>query len=358
MTDEPKMPETGSGSPPIPAPAPAPAAAASGPEALALLDIGAPESVADARPFLRRVYSDPHVLQFSLSGLLLELLAWGISLSRGARLAAAVKACGGAAPEREGLPRLAAALCDELSRATGRRFLPFVGYRHASPGIAQVLEQARAAGCRRMVGLFARTFPSAAGSGSMRAALSLAAGDFPEVDVSMIDGFADDSGARGAFAAAARASLDALPAQEREAAHLLFVLQGQPVKGAEDPSLAPAQAFAEVVHRAMGVINHFGFAYQSEVDPRAALRPQASAEIARLAAEKKRALVLVPISHACETLATRWELDQVLVPQAKAAPIAHVVRSAAPAERPEMLRAMAELVQRHLAQMEQLRASA
>jgi protoporphyrin/coproporphyrin ferrochelatase len=333
-------------------------AAAPGPTALLLMDIGTPADVADARPFLKRLYADPHVLQFSLSGMLLELLAWGIGMSRGARLVEALRAVGGRAPEKAELEELSRTLAASLTRALGRPFSGFVAFRHAKPGVVEALDQIRTAGCRRIAGLFARTFPSSAGSGSMRAELTLCASDVPELDVSMIDGFASDLGVRKAFATEAREALASLPEAERDGARLLFVLQGQPLREKRDPALPLARELAEAVRDAMGVKNAFGVAYQSEVDPRATLSPQAADEIARLGAEKCRALVLVPVSHVCETLATRWELDQLLVPKAKAAGIAHVVRMRAPAAGAPMQQALAELLQRHLAEMETFRVGA
>ena len=328
------------------------------PTALLLLDIGTPADVADARPFLKRLYADPHVLQMPLSGMLLELLAWGIGMSRGARLVEALRAVGGRAPEKAELEQLAETLAVSLTRKLGRPFSPFVAFRHSKPGVVETLDKIRAAGCRRVVALFARTFPSPAGSGSMRAELTLCASDVSGLDVSMIDGFASDAGVRQAFAVEAKEALASLPESERDAARLLFVVQGQPQRARKDPVLPLARELAEAVRDAMGVKNAFSVAYQSEVDPRATLLPQAKDEIARLAAEKCRGLVLVPVSHVCETLATRWELDLLLVPMAKAAGIAHVVRVRAPAAGAPMQQALAEVVERHFAEMETFRAGA
>jgi len=328
------------------------------PSALLLLDIGAPADLKDVRPFLSRVYSDPHVLQLSLSGLFLELVAWGIGMTRGAKLTQALKAVGGTAPEKAELEHLGQGLCLSLSRSLGRPFQSFVAFRHGKPSIPEALEQIRAAGCGRVVGLFARTFVSPCGSISTRAELTLCASDVAGLDVSLIDGLEDDALVRKAFGVEVKAALDGLPAEEREAAHLLFVLQGQPVREKADPMLPRARAFAEAVRESMGVRNPSSVAYQSEVDPRAALLPQASEELESLAAAKCRALVMVPLSHACETLATRWELDQVLVPKARTLGIGHVVRVRAPAAGAPMQQALVELVQRHLAEMETLRAGA
>jgi ferrochelatase len=342
---------------PTPAAAPSPAAAPAQPAPLALilLDIGAPENEADVSPFLKRLYADRHVLQMALAGLFLDVIAWGISLSRRSAVTAALKAVGGTPPERAQLIRLSEALALGLSGRSGATVQGYVAFRHAEPGIAKVLAQAREAGCKRAVALFARTFASSAGSESMRAELSICAEESGGVDVSMIDGYEEDPGVRKALAAQASAALSSLPEDQREGAHLLFVLQAQPVRAGTDPTLPRALAFAETVREAMGAKNMFSVAYQSGVDPRAALLPQATEEIDRIGAEKRSALVLIPISQACEGMATGWELDQVLVPHARQAGISHVARARAPAEAPEFRAALEDLLARHLAEMERLR---
>ncbi|MGC4120659.1 MAG: ferrochelatase [Myxococcales bacterium] len=254
-------------------------------------------------------------------------------------------------PRRPSFEKLAAALAMGLGGRLSRSVQPFVAYRHAKPGIEEALKQAQAAGCQRVVGLFARTFASSAGSDSMRAALALAAEDLPDLDVSMIDAVEDDAAIRSAFAAEAREALLSVPEPDRASAHLLFLLQGQPVKERRDPTLPRAQLFAQSVKDAMGVANPSTFAYQTGVDPRAPLLPDAAEEVARLASLKCRALVLVPLSHACEGLATRWELDEGLVKLAKQLGIGCVARAHAPSGSPTFRAALEDVLRRHLEDM-------
>lgn len=346
MSEEPKTtPETAT-----------PPAAPAAPLALVLLDIGAPTGPAEVGAYLQRLYADPNVLQMSLSGAFLELIAWGVSLSRRGALTKAV-AGAGAPTEKAALEQLALVVSTGLAASLGRTVHPFVAFRHAEPGIRKVLEQAKAAGCRRVAGIFVRTFASSAGSRSMRTLLSLEAEEFSDLDVSMLDGLEDDPGVRKAFAGEALEALGGIPEAERKDAHLLFLVQGQPVRGKEDPTLPRARAWAEALRADMGVENGFSVAYQNGVDPCAALLPEAGAEIARLAAEKRRAIVLAPISHPCEGAATRWECDQVLVEAAKRAGFAHVRRARAPAEGAGFRAAFEGLVRRHLDDMERLRAA-
>ncbi|MBI5545751.1 MAG: ferrochelatase, partial [Deltaproteobacteria bacterium] len=321
------------------------------PLGLLLLDIGAPANVDDVPAFLRRLYRDPYVLQHSFSGLFLDLVAMGLAFSRQSGVKTALKAIGGTAPDEVELEKLASALALGLAERLEAPVRPFVAFRHSGPALPQILEKVRGAGCRRVVGMFARTFSSPGGSRSMRVELSLCGNDFPDLDLSMIDGFESEAGVRQAFAVEALAALEGVPLGERPEAHLMFLLQGQPVKGGTDPALPRAQAFAAAVHEAMGVRNPFSLAYQNGVDPRATLMPEAAEEIERLASEKRRALVLIPLSHACEGLATRWELDVALVEIARAAGFAHVRRARAPAGSAQLRSALVALLQRHLAEM-------
>jgi protoheme ferro-lyase len=322
-----------------------------------MLDIGMPASPKEAGAWLTELYADPHVLQTSVAGPFLDLLAWYTSLVRRSALSSALEAVGGQAPEKAELEKLVAALALGLGGRLSRAVQPFVAFRHAKPGIVEALQQAQSAGCRRVVGVFARTFASSAGSDSMRAALALAAEDLPDLDVSMVDAFEDDAAIRASFAAEAKEALANVPESERAGAHLLFLLQGQPVKERRDPTLPRAQLFAQAVKDAMGVANPSTFAYQTGVDPRAPLLPDAAEEIARLAGQKCRALVLIPLSHACEGLATRWELDLGLVKLARELGIAHVSRANAPSGSPTFRAALEDLVKRHLDDMGRYRAT-
>ena len=363
MTDQAKTPDASDPASPAPAAAPAaqaapaPSAADPGPLALVLLDIGMPEGPREAGSWLTRVYADPHVLQTSVAGPFLDVLAWCTSLVRRSTLSSALEAVGGKAPERAELEGLARALSAGLGARLSKPVHPLVAFRHGSPGLEEALKQAQSAGCRRVVGLFARTFASSAGSQSMRVQLSLAAGDHPDLDLSMIDGFENDPAVRAAFAAEAKEALDSIPEGERAGAHLLFLLQGQPVKDRHDPTLPRARLFAQAVKDAMGVASPSTFAYQNAVDPRASLLPDAAEEVVRLAGERKQALVLVPLSHACEGLATRWELDLGLVKQARELGIAHAARAKAPSGNAHFRAALEGVVARHLDEMGRYRAA-
>jgi len=329
---------------------------ATAPLALILLDIGAPETPKDAGQWLNEVYSDPLVMQASVAGPFLGLWAKIISMLRRRTLSSALDAVGGAPPEKSELEKLAAVLAMGLDSRLSCSVYPLVAFRHAKPGVEEALEQASRAGARRAVGLFARTFASSAGSQSMRKHLSLAADDKPDLDVSMIDGFEEAPAIHAAFAEEAKDALASLPESERAGAHLLFLLQGLPIKGNRDPALPRAQSFAQAVKDAMGVSNPSSLAYQTGVDPRAPLLPDVVEELTQLAKKKVSSVLFIPISHACEGLATLWEIDKKLIDLAKNLGVANVARAKAPAKSSLFRAALENLVAKHLEEMSSVRA--
>lgn len=326
--------------------------------ALFLLDIGSPSGPAEVAPFLRRLYGDPLAMRLPFGAETQKLFAAAVSLLRAPAARRALGHAGGSPPETAQLHGLARALCERLTDSR-RLFVPFVALRHAAPSIADALRAAKAAGCRRIVGLGARPFAGPMASESARVELKVrAADDIEEIDPSTVDHWHQEPSVRAVWAGLTREALAALPEAEREAAHLLFTLQALPIEGSRDPALDEGRAFADAVLALSGLRNPYQVAYLDRTDPNADLLPGAAEAVDRLAREKCRALAVIPISHCCETLASVWEIDLLLRERARDRGIAHFARARCPGQSPDLAAALEGVLRRHLAEMDALRSVA
>lgn len=323
---------------------------AAAPRALVLVETGLPANVDDARAWLTRVYADPAVLDTPFGADYQRLFAAVLARFRARHLRTALEAVAGKLTEREELLALATAITARLEEG-GDRWLPFVAFRHAAPSMAEALREAIEAGCSHVIFLFARPFSAVAASGSAAAEVRQLAASHESLQISFISHFDEAPGVRAAFAAALGEALSSLPEHVRGDAELLFTLRGQPLGGAKrDPALDAAQPFIEAVKAAAGLENRSSIAFQCRTDPRADLAPSVEEAIEQLGS--KQALVVVPLSHLAETLATRWELDVHLAGLARARGIAHFARAACPGGRPELTEALTALVRDHVRETE------
>lgn len=323
--------------------------------ALLILDIGTPADPTDVVPFLRRLYADPLVLPLPFGLEYQKTFARFMAWRRAPPTQAALAALGGTTPERTHLLRLGEALCARLNESGELRFSPFVALRHAEPSIATAVNAARAEGCQRIVGLFARPFQSSAGSRTAMVELRERTDGDAELDVSMVDRSSEDPEVRRAFAALLEDTLLAIPASARDGAHVLLTLDSQPIEGSLDPRLPLARAFLQSMQEALGTATPCCLGYLSGTDPRASLLPEAEAEIERLARAGCRALVAAPIGHLCESMHSLHEVDRRLRALARQKGIAEFIRTPAPGSRPDLISALAQLLLRHVSDMAVLR---
>ena len=325
------------------------------PTALLMVDIGTPSGADDVLPFLARVYGDSRALASPFGGDLHGLFASFKARLRAPALRRAVSAVG-PAPERAGMEALARDVAASLA-SDGAPFRGYVGLRHASPTLAEALALIEADGCRRVVALHARPFASRAGSESIRAELARLGVERPALDISLLERCDDEPSLRALWGELIQQALESVAANERTAAHLLFLLQAQPIEGRQDPALERMRAAGAAVLEGLGSGLSWSVGYLDAIDPTAPLTPTAREELERVAREKKRTVVAVCAFHFCETLAARFELDGALAESARALGIAQLVRAPALASRPQLPRALAGFVKAHLAQGQAVRSS-
>ncbi len=236
---------------------------------------------------------------------------------------------------------------ERLRAALGGRPPVYVGMRNWAPHLADVLAAMAADGVRRALGIILSPHATEASRARYvevveagRAALGARA---PEVVWAR--SWHDDPLYAEAVADGVRATLDALPADRRAAAHLVFTAHSVPVAmAAGSPYEAEIRATALAVAARLG---HPGWevAYQSRTggprDPW--LEPDVNDALRRLAAAGTRDVVVVPIGFVCDHVEVLYDLDV----QARATAAAlglGFARAPAANDHPAFIRLLATLV--------------
>lgn len=327
------------------------------PVALLLLNTGGPDSLEAVRPFLVNFFSDPMVISlpigFGLQALVGRLIAW----SRAKTSRGYYQAIGGRSPIGPLTEEQGRAVAEELARRSGGRFVPFNAFRYTRPFIHDALEAAKAQGIRRVVGL--SMFPQycRATTGSCLYVLRQLTGESPDVDVSFVDRFARNGGYLDALAECVREGLGTFDPDLRKDVHVVFSAHGVPqsLVAEGDPYQEEIEATVAGLRERLPEIGAFTLAYQSRATSAEWLRPYTDEVLGRLGAAKTRAVLVVPVSFVSDHVETLYEVDVYFAKLAREAGIATMRRSPSLNARPSFVRALADIVERHLAEVAAVR---
>src|SRR5262245_58403881 len=104
-----------------------------------LFNLGGPETLADVRPFLFNLFSDPEIVRLPIRAMQ-KPLAWLISTARHKKSSGYYSQIGGGSPLRRITEEQAAALREELARR-GAEANVYVGMRYWRPGAEEAIDQ-------------------------------------------------------------------------------------------------------------------------------------------------------------------------------------------------------------------------
>ncbi len=171
-----------------------------------------------------------------------------------------------------------------------------------------------------------------------------------KVPISEIASWHDDAGYIDALSECVQEGMEAIPAETRAAAKVVYSAHSLPLKFVEAGDLYPDQirATAALVHARSGLSQPYEIAWQSKVGPIPWLSPSSSERIQALPREGVRDVVVVPISFVNDHIETLHELDIELAEEARAAGIRNFVRAPGLNLRPRFLRALADILGTHL----------
>lgn len=276
-----------------------------------LLNLGGPDSLADVRPFLYNLFSDPEIIRLPFRWLQ-KPLAWLIATRRSKTSEANYAQIGGGSPLREITEQQAQALQDSLAEQ-GFNAKIYIGMRYWHPFTEAALAEIKADGIEELVilPLYPQFSISTSGS-SFRLIESLWQED-PElqsIKYTIIPSWFNNRGYIQAMVALLRQELDQLP--EPEKATIFFSAHGVPISYVTeegDPYQAEIEACVHLIMQALGRPNPHVLAYQSRVGPVEWLKPYTEDMIPELATNGVQELVVVPISFISEHIETLQEID-------------------------------------------------
>jgi len=302
--------------------------------AAVLLNLGAPDGEEHIQAYIRRLLSDRQVMPLPWPAR--PLAARLIAGRRACVVAEHYRAIGGRSP----LGAQTRAQAEALRAALGGSVPVRYAFTHSTPRAGQVLPGMAKAGLRRVVAVPAYPQAARATSGSALRDLTRAAGR-AGVQVRCVPSFPD---APGYIEALADMALPLLS----PGAHLVFSAHGLPARAVRrgDRYLEEVARTVSALARRLPEGTRHSLAFQSRVGPMEWTGPNLADEVARLAGEGVRSLVVAPISFVCENLETLYELDIELAAHAAGCGITAFARAPAPGCHPAFIREIARLVRR------------
>lgn len=290
--------------------------------AVLLFNYGGPGSLADVRPFLQSIFSDPVILDLPPAvALLRRPLAWCIAARRARRSRECYSAIGGRSPLNAETERQARALAQALARDGD--FLVLPAMRYCPPRTDAAVERALEAGATRFVLLplyphYSRTTTGSSLLDFRRAAREAGAGHLP---AHVVRGYYDHPGFIDAAAQTIAAELEKLEGSAKDRATLLFSAHGLPMKviARGDPYQREIEESVRLVVERLGFEGPVRLSYQSKVGPRKWLEPHTQRVLQELARIPQGPVLVYPIAFVSEHQETLYELDILYGNPARAA---------------------------------------
>lgn len=323
--------------------------------AIVLFNLGGPSDLASVEPFLVNLFSDREIIELPLGAALQPVMARLIAKMRGPSVRKNYARIGGGSPQLRITRAQAEALEEQLNAGLAGRgaFQVFIAMRYTRPSSADALEAIAAAGIRRIVTLTLFPHWSKATTGSSRNEFDRALADprwaTNQFEVSHIEHYYSDPGYLDAMAATVRDAWDAIPAEQRNRAVIVFSAHGLPQKFIDegDPYVAHIQATRWGILERLGLPNRQLLAYQSRTGPVKWLGPGTEETIEELAREGVTDVFVVPLSFVSDHIETLYEVDMLFADAARDAGITGYYRPDALNTHPLFINALAGLVRRH-----------
>lgn len=313
-----------------------------------LFNLGGPERLADVRPFLYNLFSDPDIIRLPIRALQ-KPLAWLISTARYKKSSGYYEQIGGGSPLRKITVEQADALQTELADR-GIAVRVYVGMRYWPPFIEDALERVWEDRITDLVvlPLYPQFSISTTGSSLNRLSQLMQANGGTAPRIIAVNNWHDDLGYIGVLKESVKEELVKFSDPDPRNTHIVFSAHSVPVRYIEegDPYLAQIRRTVELVMARLGPERPHSLAFQSKVGPVKWLGPSTDQALRKLAAEACSQVLVVPVSFVSEHIETLYELDILYQGVAAEAGIGEYRRVPAFNCRPDFIGVLADLVQR------------
>jgi ferrochelatase len=314
-----------------------------------LFNLGGPEKLADVKPFLYNLFSDPEIIRIKFTPMR-KLVARLIATLRHRKSEGYYSQIGGGSPLRKLTEAQAQALQEELQRR-GHRIDTFVGMCTWHPFFDEALERIEKSGVEKLIvlPLFPHFSVTTTGSGfSLLKSFIAKRPASQKLATAWVKSWETQPTYIEAFAASIERELAKFP--EPAKAHLLFSAHSIPESYVKegDPYLDQTKESVERIMDRLGRGHSYQLSFQSKIGPVKWLEPFTNDVIADLGKRGVHDVLVVPISFVSEHIETLYELDILYKKLADDSGIRNFRRVPALNSDPTFIRALAELVEASL----------
>ncbi len=283
-----------------------------------LLNLGGPDSLEAVEPFLENLFRDPFLVRIPfLKGPLRRWFARAVSRRRAPHVRKLYSEIGGRSPIRP----LTEAQARRLEEELGPGFRCYVAFAAWNPYIREAVEQARADGCARLVGV--SLFPQWCSATTESVFFDLRKAVAGALPLAEVDRYPDDLDYLDALASTVQEALRRFPDPAR--VHVLFSAHGIPMSLVRrgDPYEREIHTTVAGVLRRLPPGQQWSLSFQSKVGPVKWLEPATAEHLPALARQGIREVLVVPVAFVSDHIETLHEQRILLAGIAKAAGIEH-----------------------------------
>ncbi len=279
---------------------------------IVLFNLGGPETLADVRPFLFRLFSDPDIIRIR-SRIVRNTLAWLIATTRQKKSRNLYRQIGGGSPLRKITENQAKALQERLAMQ-GLRVRVYVGMRCWNPTIDEAIEQIRRDGVAHLVAfpLFPQFSVTTTGScfGYFRS-VATRTGLAASARISYIDAWYSEPLYIESVAESIQEGLRGFSRTDGEKIQLLYSAHSIPARYVDegDPYLEQTQKTVALVNERLGRAYPSDLAFQSKIGPVRWLEPSTRELIQKFGKTGVDRLLTIPISFVSDHIETLQEID-------------------------------------------------
>jgi protoporphyrin/coproporphyrin ferrochelatase len=311
-----------------------------------LFQLGGPDSPESIEPFLYNLFCDPDIIDFPFARIARQPLAKLISVTRARHVAEHYAAIGGKSPIREHTERQASALEAVLRRECDARVVVAMRYWKPFTDEAIRLLESHAPDRVVLLPLYPQYSKTTTGSSLNEWKRQFHTNGW-NPRIHEIAEFHEDEAYLDSVVDAVRAALGNEDSREFD---FVFSAHSVPVSVIDggDPYQKQIERTVDLVWQRGGWQGRKHLCYQSKVGASKWLRPSMHETVARLAAEKSKRLLVVPISFVSDHVETLHEIDIEHREQAHGLGIADYRMAPGLNDSPKFIAALAGLVRRAL----------
>ena len=312
-----------------------------------LFNLGGPETLADVRPFLYNLFSDPDIIRIK-SDLFRKTLAWLVAFARQRKSRNLYRQIGGGSPLRRITDDQARALAERLAarKLAGR---VYVGMRCWKPSIDEAVDNIIRDGITRLVALplfphFSMTTTGSCFNYFRRLARRTGLAD--KCHITYVEAWYDEPLYVDSMADLIREGMGRFSDTDPSSIQLLYSAHSIPARYVEeegDPYLEMTRNCVDLINRKLGNASPSLLCFQSKVGPVKWLGPPINEIIQKLGRQGVPKVLAVPISFVSDHIETLQEIDIMYKRLAEESGIKEFQRVASLNLNPKFIEALAEV---------------